>query len=726
MMQQTRVVAPTPVHTPSMAAEGELVVIETADGGKFRFTLGHQDFVDEIRADYVCYDEEDGSATVTFPEAELPEIRKQLLDAGLVVQMKDEDDNPFFSDEEGEEEGVPTQYDPYMEARRLVAAKISCLVTGPAGSGKSKLSWNIAADVALVQNRTVALVATTGMAADEMSSAIPNDIRDRFEQVGDVPPVQTFHAYFGLGRDVQEGIGRDSIPALAAKWRQAIDRRPAIRENWDRDVVIVDEISMMEAELFSLWNRVRNEMGARIQLVLVGDFCQLPPVDTTRPDGGISEGGRIRPAKFAFESEYWADVIGDNVCFLDRNYRLTDPEWVETMAQLRMGLLTEDQREEIAKMNSAQKELTDDHVWVVPKNAMAAEHNKERADRLLAEGADSRSYQRQVVRVTIDRHGGERQDITASWEDYEVAAQTVNKVVRDHGGHEEHTLMVGAKVMLTMNIDPKAHLVNGSRGTVTAVSDSSVTIDFAAAGERKIGWRTIDSAQKRGRATYTAKVRVMPVVLAFAVTINKSQGTTLDKVYVRLVSQDAHGNARLEVFQPAMVYVAMTRARGDVIVDGFELCKDRHLSPHDSVSAFYANEWQPRASEQHRTRGVPTGRINPFVDPYVLKEPPLAVTVWRDRVLQGLEYQHESDQLAKKIAKKRRQIEIAKRRQSSMSSPAGSPRSARSSPRSMRSTPTSVFGSPRSSPRSHASSTPRTVTPASSGPSTSTPTNEYC
>lgn len=172
----------------------------------------------------------------------------------------------------------------------------SVFFTGPAGTGKSVLMRSIITELKKKWARDperLAVTASTGLAACNIGG-------------------QTLHSFSGIG------LGKEDVQTLVKKIR----RNPKAKNRWLRTkTLIMDEVSMVDGELFDklsqIGRTIRNngKPWGGIQLVVTGDFFQLPPV----PDGDKS-----RDAKFAFEAATWNTAI-DHTIGLTQVFRQRDP-----------------------------------------------------------------------------------------------------------------------------------------------------------------------------------------------------------------------------------------------------------------------------------------------------------------------------------------------------------------------------------------------------------------
>jgi len=220
-------------------------------------------------------------------------VQPELSDKGVVSQVP----STFLSDEQ----------------KSVVKAVIddgkSVFFTGSAGTGKSVLMRAIIAKLKHKYRREpdrVAITASTGLAACVIEGG-------------------TLHSWAGIG------LGKEPAPELVKKIR----RNAKIKAKWLRTkVLIIDEVSMVDGELFDKLEHVARSIRNNgrpfggIQLVVTGDFFQLPPV----PD-------RNSVAKFAFEAATWNTCIAHTI-LLTHVFRQKDPEFAGMLNEMRLGKLS--------------------------------------------------------------------------------------------------------------------------------------------------------------------------------------------------------------------------------------------------------------------------------------------------------------------------------------------------------------------------------------------------
>nr|OQO29191.1 ATP-dependent DNA helicase PIF1 [Rachicladosporium sp. CCFEE 5018] len=453
----------------------------------------------------------------------------------------------------------------------VVEQKKSVFFTGSAGTGKSVLLREIIASLRRKYVREpdrVAVTASTGLAACN---------------VGGV----TLHSFAGIG------LGKEDTPKLVRK----IKRNQKAKHRWMRTkVLVVDEVSMVDAELFdkleniarSLRNNGRPFGG--IQLVITGDFFQLPPV----PDSG-------KVAKFSFDAGTWNTTI-EHTIGLHHVFRQKDPVFAGMLNEMREGRLSESSIRAFRNLNRDLK--FEDSLECTELFALRSEVERANVDRL--------THLQGQPQVFEARDGG----------------SIVDKVQRDKllsncMAPETITLKKGAQVMLIKNIDES--LVNGSIGRVIGFMDE-MEFDKYCVNEEAYSQATDgapleaamskeDAARKRLQDNLTTarkyplvrfaiadgttrdllcqpetwKVELpngevqasrsqIPLILAWALSIHKAQGQTLERVKVDLG----------KVFEKGQAYVALSRATS---MAGLQVLRfdPKKVVAHERVRTFYSN-----------------------------------------------------------------------------------------------------------------------------------------
>lgn len=410
-------------------------------------------------------------------------------------------------------------------------------LTGPAGSGKSFLIRRIV-EWCDATKRTIAVTALTGCAALLLGNK-----------------AKTLHSWAGIG------LGRGTADALAA----TINKNPHAKRRWKRtETLIVDEVSMMTPELFekldAIGKRVRNSTKpwGGIQLILCGDYFQLPPVVK-----GIS-GETAGPGRFAFESPVWAASALTPVV-LNKIERQTDETFQKLLNECRIGMPS---AETITLLKSRQgldwKSRTIKPTLLFSRNADVDTINEKNIAAL------KKTLYTFDATTSIVRNP-EYPDIPIPMgEDLE---RIVAKLDNDANYAPHLELCVGAQVMLLFNKDAEAGLVNGSRGVIIEFStDGFPVVQFLHGEPTKISLHDYESNE----CPHVTRQQ-LPLRVAYALTIHKSQGATLDCALVDI------GNSTFEYGQ---AYVALSRVRDLESLYIHNLVPSK-IKAHPAVVEFY-------------------------------------------------------------------------------------------------------------------------------------------
>ncbi|KAJ5498897.1 DNA helicase PIF1 ATP-dependent [Penicillium expansum] len=413
----------------------------------------------------------------------------------------------------------------------------SMFFTGSAGTGKSVLMREI---IAKLRNKyrkepdRIAVTASTGLAACNIGGV-------------------TLHSFAGIG------LGKEPVPELVKK----IKKNQKARNRWLRTkVLVVDEVSMVDGDLFDkleeIARRIRNNgrpFGG-IQLVVTGDFFQLPPV----PDGSNRE------AKFAFAAASWTTCIQHTI-LLTNIFRQRDPEFADMLNEMRLGKITPRTIEAFRRLSRPldvkdQIEATE----LFPTRAEVEGANSARMARLSGE----------VMRFNaVD--SGTIQD-----------PQHRERLLSNCMAPPMIQLKKGAQVMLIKNMEDS--LVNGSIGKVVAFMSEDYFDSYKENDKNFADDATPDGSERHllcqpetwkielPNGEVQAQRQQVPLILAWALSIHKAQGQTLQRVKVDLG----------RVFEKGQAYVALSRA---VSQEGLQVTRfePRKVMVHPRVVEFYSN-----------------------------------------------------------------------------------------------------------------------------------------
>jgi ATP-dependent DNA helicase PIF1 len=404
----------------------------------------------------------------------------------------------------------------------------SIFLTGPGGTGKSHLIR------LLVENiPSPAITAMTGCAAVLLGHG-----------------AKTFHSWAGIG------LGKETAEVCAKKMKSQAKKR------WkDTNTLILDEVSMLTPELLEMIDTLAKllrgsskPMGG-LQVIFVGDFLQLPPV---------AKGGNV---KFAFESPVWWEIIKKTV-ILKRIFRQQDTTFQRILDESRLGQLSTDS----LAILKTRCDLSWDHEPIQPTLLF------------------SRNVQVDSInKANIDSLAGESHI-------YKARFPSGQSLSDEMGFVPELLLKVGAQVMLVTNLDQAKGLVNGSRGVVTEFR-KDIRMDVETGKEMTDGKLYPVVKFRNGRLEMIKYhswrdlfVEQVPLRLAYALTIHKAQGATLDCALIDIGPS---------TFEYGQAYVALSRVKSLDSLYVHEVAASAFRA-HPLVKMFYAGTYQQPAQREQK------------------------------------------------------------------------------------------------------------------------------
>lgn len=386
----------------------------------------------------------------------------------------------------------------------------SVFLTGAPGAGKTYV-LNQYIDQARDEGLHVAVTASTGIAATHING-------------------QTIHSWSGIG--VNTAL-TDSLYDRIRKYRE--------RSIQHTDVLVIDEISMIHAWMLDLVDEVcrrvrkrRSEPFGGIQVVMSGDFYQLPPVSVGGRNNDLIEppaeyvSQRERYAKegrdpegFVTESFAWRE-LSPTVCYLTEQHRQDDGRLLHVLTDIREGHVDIEDRKALRERIGVQPDENEAVTHLFPVNKQADRINQRRLDAL---DTDPHYYKATATGIP----------------------NLVERLKKTMLAPEHLILKEGATVMALKN-DPDHEYVNGSLGIITGFKHGYPIVDFENGSEvvmEPAEWQMTDGDK------ILASVEQVPLRCAWAITIHKSQGMTLDNAIMDLSRS----------FAPGMGYVALSRVQ---------------------------------------------------------------------------------------------------------------------------------------------------------------------
>jgi len=384
-------------------------------------------------------------------------------------------------------------------ALKLVEKGNNILITGGAGTGKSFLLNYIRKNF---KEKNIAITASTGIAAVNISGS-------------------TIHSWLGIG------LANGSLEQIIQNIRHSkfAKLRRKIRAT---NIIAIDEISMISAATFDIISEVLkairedNRPFGGLQMILFGDFLQLPPVSNDK-NGPLAE--------LCFKSDAW--IKGDiKIVDLKEIFRQNERRFIDLLNNLRFGRIDEKD----ATLLESRMKVEDKNISLRP--TILTSHN----------------YKADEINVSqLKNIVGEEKSFCA---EYSGDPQKIEFLKKNCIANDILRLRIGAQVMMIKNTLQKDGIINGSLGIVRGFSKkkSYPIVEFMNNSIHTIAyeeWAVEKFDDDKKEFVKEASIAQIPLILSWAITIHKSQGLTLDKISCDLS----------EIFSYGQAYVALSRAR---------------------------------------------------------------------------------------------------------------------------------------------------------------------
>lgn len=414
------------------------------------------------------------------------------------------------------------------EAFAILKTGLNVFLTGEPGSGKTH---TINRYVAWLRERGIepAVTASTGIAATHIGGV-------------------TIHSWSGIG--IKSVVNDYDIDLIQGREKTA-------KRLIDANVLIIDEISMLDSQTLESVDRVLRTLRRKplrpdepfggLQVVFVGDFFQLPPVS------------REKSTKFAFDSSAWK-AANPVICYLSEQHRQEDSDFLDLLAAMRRG-----------ELSSAHRARLKSRAGIRSEEVVATQlytHNQG-VDRINTEALARIEKPARVFEMTSRG----RKPLVES-----LKAQCLSP--------ETLTLKEGASVMFTRN-NPEAGYANGTLGEVTGFSSAGLPM-VKTRGGKTITVEQMEWAIQDGPKVL-ASIQQLPLRLAWAITVHKSQGMSLDAAVIDLT----------QAFEYGQGYVAISRVRSlsGLFLEGFNE-KSLELHPKVAAADAYFRAYSAAASKK--------------------------------------------------------------------------------------------------------------------------------
>jgi ATP-dependent DNA helicase PIF1 len=376
------------------------------------------------------------------------------------------------------------------DALEILKMGYNVFLTGQPGAGKT-YTLNQYIDYLKSHQIEVAVTASTGIAATHIGGT-------------------TIHSWSGLG--IKKGLNARQLDDL-------LDREYLVKRLEKARVLVIDEISMLDGVMLDDVNNIckllrqREEPFGGLQVILVGDFFQLPP---------ISHG--TEPVPFAYDSRAWSEA---NLvcCYLTEQHRQSSDEvFTKLLQELRQNAVSDDSYNELLRTTSTTFDDEIEPVRLFTHNANVDQLNNERLAQL---GGEEFTFEMTTV----------------------GKANHAEKLIKSCLSPQYLDLRIDAVVMFTKNNFEDGY-VNGTMGRVVDIDSETGNPIVETTDGREITVSPTDWAfEDEGKMI--ASISQIPLRLAWAITVHKSQGMTIDRAEIDLSSTFEYGQG----------YVALSRVR---------------------------------------------------------------------------------------------------------------------------------------------------------------------
>lgn len=397
-----------------------------------------------------------------------------------------------------------------------VRAAKNVVVLGPAGTGKSTLIPEI---IRACPKKCV-VTGSTGISAYEAGG-------------------QTFHRTTALGEGCEKCTEKKScsleyhIMMYTKRRNKRLYNNVLAQEFWDTkqdQVLLIEEISCLPGSMFHAFDHMcRRSWGdprpfGGMQVILIGDFLQLPP---------------INDEFYVFETPSWRDTNSE-IFSLEKIYRQDDPQFVQVLTEARYGKLSDASKKILLSRVKAKLDIPEGFkaTRLRPFRKQVDEINK------LELAVLTTPLQRFIAKIRVRDNNG-----PATRKEHEEFVRSSLSACRFP---EYLELKVGALVLVTANI-PELRVFNGTRAIVDSInfkSAENVSIGLKLTDGRTISICTVVSEFRQKNLVCT--IIQFPLILAWALTIHKSQGLTIDYLDVTIPKR---------MFAASQAYVALSRVR---------------------------------------------------------------------------------------------------------------------------------------------------------------------
>jgi len=346
---------------------------------------------------------------------------------------------------------------------------------------------------------------------------------------------KTMHSFLGIG------LGKESASVLVDRLKEK-NMFYIFKKLRELDVLVIDEISMLNDELFDkiseylcLIRKNKKPFGG-LQVILTGDFCQLEPVE----------------GNYCFKSKEWDRLELSNIYLKKMIRQNNDKEFQKMLLELRYGNCSDETFEKLKALNKTEfGEIKPTKLYSI--NRDVDKINNKEYKLLIDAGAEKKQYD---IEYNCKKKDKEK---TEKWAKNIEIPETIE-------------LCIGAQVVVTVNIDQEKEIINGTRGIIVELKPKSILI-------KRINGKIIEIDYFKCVNTENSDLFVsyMPLKLAYAITIHRSQGMSLDAIEIDIGDK---------IFAAGQAYTALSRAKNLKSIKIKDVIKESFITKK-SVIKFY-------------------------------------------------------------------------------------------------------------------------------------------
>lgn len=443
------------------------------------------------------------------------ELARKLFQKRAEI-CENQDLNPYLDYETIDDAINDCKYSSQVEVLARMIDKQNVFISGLAGSGKTTIIKKFVELMDAEHNgeMNIALTASTGVAATLIGGT-------------------TIHSWAGLGISNEPFNPKEITGTMYSRKKRIMEL----------DTLIIDEISMLPAhifikldELFRFFRKNETPFGG-VQIILIGDFLQLPPV--------ANKSNRNVDNRFCIQTDLWkSEELDIKYLFMDKTHRATDEKLKKTLMMISSNKMNEKAKNLVESRVGVSKDPNKTYTTLFTTNKNVDKYNKE----------------------LFDANPNPEMIYECSW--YDTNEDNKEKLLKTQNVPEKLSLKVGATVMLTKNIlsGGTVSRANGSIGVVEEVNSGFVNVRFNDGKTEPIYKEEYTMREKVVLETTVmengtpvvkpvayektiAECYQIPLKLGYAITVHKSQGQTFDGVELDLS----------KCFQEGLGYVALSR-----------------------------------------------------------------------------------------------------------------------------------------------------------------------